>query len=111
MKSCFLTKAMAVCGLTLFIASRVLADDLPSFSEPEVNTFVKAYAQLADDCVAACKAGKLGDGSKVQALQAKSAELQAEGAQLVGKVKPDEREKFKAFIMSCVQKILTAAYQ
>jgi hypothetical protein len=111
MKSCSLAKAMAVSLLTLFIASRVLADDLPSFSEPEVNTFVKSYAQFVDDYITAYKAAKSGDSSKVQALQAKSPELQAQGAQLVGKVKPDETEKFKAFITSCVQKILAAAQQ
>src|SRR6516165_1360979 len=97
MKSCSLTtlsKAMAVGLLTLFIAGRVLADDLPSFSEPEVNT------------VAPYKAAKSGDASKMQELQAKSPELQAQAAQLAGKIKPDETDKYKAFITSCMQKIV-----
>jgi len=74
-----LTKAIAVSLLTS-IAGRVLADDLPSFSEPEVNTFVKSYAQFVDDYLVAFKAAKSGDASKVQALQAKAPELQAQGA-------------------------------
>ena len=106
-----LTKAMAVGLLTLFIAGRVLADDLPSFSEPEVNTFVKSYAQFVDDYVAAYKAAKSGDASKMQALQAKTPELQAQGAQLAGKIKPDEIDKYKGFITNCMQKIAAAAQQ
>jgi hypothetical protein len=114
MKSCSLTtltNAMAVSLLTLFIAGRVLADDLPSFSESEVNTFVKSYALFVDDYVAAYKAAKSGVASKMQALQAKSPELQAQGARLAGKIKPDETEKYKAFITSCMQKIVAAAQQ
>ena len=114
MKSCSLTtltKAIAVSLLTLFIAGRVLADDLPSFSEPEVNTFVKSYAQFVDDYIEAYKAAKSGDASKMQELQAKSPELQAQAAQLAGKIKPDETDKYKAFITSCMQKIVAAARQ
>ena len=114
MKSCSLTtltKAIAVSLLTLFIAGRVLADDLPSFSEPEVNTFVKSYAQFVDDYIEAYKAAKSGDALKMQALQTKAPELQAQGGQLAGKIKPDETDKYKAFITSCMQKIVAAAQQ
>jgi len=106
-----LTKAIAVSLLTLSIAGRVLADDLPSFSEPEVNTFVKSYAQFVDDYVVAYKAAKSGDASKMQALQEKAPELQAQGAQLAGKIKPDEIDKYKGFITNCMQKIAAAAQQ
>ena len=76
MKSCSLTtltKAIAVSLLTLFIAGRVLADDLPSFSEPEVNTFVKSYAQFVDDYIEAYKAAKIRRCFKDASIADKSA--------------------------------------
>ena len=47
----------------------------------------------------------------MQALQEKAPELQAQGTQLAGKIKPEEADKFKAFITSCIQKIAAAAQQ
>jgi len=47
----------------------------------------------------------------MQALQTKAPELQAQGGQLAGKIKPDETDKYKAFITSCMQKIVAAAQQ
>jgi hypothetical protein len=93
----------------LTVADRMLAEDIPSFSEPEVNTFVKSYAEFADEYVVACKAMKAGDSSKIQALQSKSTELETDVAKLSGKLKPGETDKFNAFVSSCAQKISAAA--
>src|SRR5271166_2311036 len=97
-------------GFILFFAvlafgTRLYADDIPTFSDPDVNTFVKSYAQFVMDYVEAYNAAKTGDNSKLQALQSKSRELQAQAAQIPGKIKPDEAERFSNFIGRCSEKI------
>src|ERR1700751_6306748 len=89
----------------LTAADRVLAEDIPTFSAPEVNTFVKSYSEFTDQYVAAYKAMKAGDRSKIQELQSKSSELETEAANVTGKLKPDEADKFNTFVTSCAQKI------
>ena len=101
----------AILILTLGFASQIFADELPAFAEPEVNAFVKSYAQFVDDYAAAYKAMKAGDNSKMQALQSKSMELQTEAGQLTGKLKDDEKPKFQDFITKCAQKLLDVAKQ
>ena len=101
----------AILILALGLASQIFADDLPTFAEPEVNTFVKSYAQFIDDYSVAYKAMKAGDSSKMQALQSKSVELQTEAGQLSGKLKDDEKPKFQDFITKCAQKLLDVAKQ
>ena len=56
-----LIKAIGIALFALTVADRMLADDIPTFSEPEVNTFVKKYAQSSDDYVAADTAMKAGE--------------------------------------------------
>ena len=97
--------------LALGFASQIFADELPAFAEPEVNAFVKSYAQFVDDYAAAYKAMKAGDNSKMQALQSKSTELQTEAGQVTGKLKDDEKPKFQDFITKCAQKLLDVAKQ
>ena len=89
----------------LTAAGRVLAEDIPTFSAPEVNTFVKSYSEFAHQYVAAYKAMKSGDRSKIQDLQSKSSELETEAAAVTGKLKPEETDKFNAFVTSCSQRI------
>src|SRR5215469_9230937 len=91
-----------------FMTDRALGDEIPTFSDADVNTLVKTYAQFVDDYVEACKAVKAGDNSKIEALQAKAPQLQAQAAQIAGKVKPDEAAKFQAFVATCSQKVVDA---
>jgi hypothetical protein len=102
---CLVIACMAVGS---FIASRALGDDVPTFSDPAVNTFVKTYAQFVSDYLDAYKAMKTGDNSKITALQTKLPELQSEASQVAGKVKPDEATKFQTFVTGCAQKIVDA---
>ena len=88
--------------------TRTLADDLPTFSDPEVNTFVKAYSQLADETIAAYKASQAGDSSKLKAVEAKGDELADQVEQMMGKLKPDETARFSAFVQKIAQKLDTA---
>jgi hypothetical protein len=91
--------------LVLTAADRVSAEDIPSFSAPEVNTFVKSYSEFADEYVTAYKAMKAGDRSKIQDLQSKSSQLETQAAQVTGKLKPEETDKFNIFVSSCAQRI------
>jgi hypothetical protein len=91
-----------------FMASRALGDDIPQFSDPDVNAFVKTYAQFTSDYIEACKAVKAGDNSKMTALQSKASEIQGQAAQMAGKVKADEASKFQAFVADCAGKIVAA---
>jgi hypothetical protein len=91
-----------------FMTGRALGDDIPTFSDADVNAFVKTYAQFVSDYVEACQAVKAGDSSKMQALQAKAPEIQAQAAQMTGKVKADESAKFQTFIAACTQKVVDA---
>jgi hypothetical protein len=109
MKWTSFSKKISVALFALTLAGRALADDIPTFSEPEVNTFVKSYAQFTDDYVAACNAMKAGDSSKLQALQARATLLQNQTVGITGKLKPDEDSKFAAFITLCGQKISATA--
>src|SRR4051794_37621521 len=72
------------------LSARALAEDVPTFSDPDVNTFVKSYAQFVDDYIIALKAAKVGDNSKLADVQTKAGELQGQASQAAGKLKPDE---------------------
>ncbi len=92
-----------------FTATRALGDDLPTFSEPEVNAFVKAYAGLVDDTVAAYKASQAGDSSKLKAVESKGDALAGQVQEIMGKLKADETARFSAFIEKMAQKLDAAA--
>jgi hypothetical protein len=68
MKTSILIRSLRMATLSLATAfsvftfsARALADDLPTFSDPDVNTFVKTYAQFVDDYITAIKAAKTGN--------------------------------------------------
>jgi hypothetical protein len=97
--------------VVLAFGNHLFADDKPTFSDPAVNTFVKSYAQFVIDYVDAYKAAKTGDSSKLQALQPRTRELQVQAAEISGKIKPDEAEKFSTFIGRCSERISDVAKQ
>jgi hypothetical protein len=100
---------MLVTALSVFaVSTRVFADEIPTFSDPDVNTFVKSYAAFVDLYVDALKAAKNGDNSKLTSIQTKATELQTEATQATGKLKADESEKFQKFLTTCTQKITEA---
>ena len=98
-------KGCTLLFVLLTFGNHLLADDIPTFSDPDVNIFVKSYAQFVIDYVDAYSAAKTGDSSKLEALQARTRELQAQAAEIPGKIKPDEAEKFSSFIGRCSEKI------
>ena len=100
--------SLATAFLVFALGARALADDLPTFSDPDVNSFVKTYAQFVDDYIDALKAAKSGDNSKLGNVQSKAGELQTQATQAAGKLKPDESDKFQKFVATCSQKIVDA---
>jgi hypothetical protein len=115
MNTSFFLRPLRLAALSLAIAfsvfalsARALADDLPAFSDPDVNSFVKTYAQFVDDYIDALKAAKSGDNSKLANVQTKAGELQTQASQAAGKLKPDESDKFQKFVAACSQKIVDA---
>jgi hypothetical protein len=116
MKAMTLIRSLRMAALTLAavfsvfaFTARVFADDLPTFSDPDVNTFVKTYAQFVDDYVTALKAAKTGDNSKLAGVQTKATELQTQATNAAGKLKADESDKFQKFVATCAQKIVAAS--
>lgn len=102
--------ALALMAVGSFVTTRALGDDIPTFSDPDVTSFVKSYAQFVDDVIDAYKAAKAGDNSKITALQAKLPALQTQAAQLAstGKLKAEEANKYSTFVQSCTQKLVDA---
>jgi hypothetical protein len=112
MKSSSVFKALcAALLLVITSANHVFADEAPTFSDPDVTAFCKDYAKFVDDYSEAYKASKAGDNSKLSDLQTKSQDLQTKAAQVAGKVKPDEAQKFQTYISSIMQKLLDVAKQ
>src|SRR5258705_3562797 len=92
------TLSLATAFSVFAFSARALADDLPTFSDPDVNTFVKNYAQFVDDYITALKAAKTGDNSKLAGVQTKAGEHQGQATQAAGKLKPDESEQAQQLV-------------
>ncbi len=95
--------AVSLTGKTL------AADDLPKFSDPEVTAYVKAYSDFTDQYIAASKAAKAGDNSKMASLEAKTQEMAKSSDTLAVKLKPEETEKFTEFLSKCAEKMVNAS--
>jgi hypothetical protein len=95
----------------LTFAGRIVADDVPTFSDPDVTAFVKNYAQFVHDYEDAYKAIKAGDDAKLHALQDKSSELQSQARNVSAKVKPDEAQRFTDFLEKCAQRLVDVTKQ
>lgn len=113
--------ALSLALACVTFAGTVRADDAPpTFNDPDVTAFVKSYGDFADhysanmkDYMAAVKSGdtaKMQAGAaKMQADTSKSAEIQAKASAMTGKIKPDEVQKFSAYLQKCAQKMADAA--
>ena len=103
-------RALCIASLALTFAGQALAgDDLPKFSDPEVTAYVKTYSEFTDQYIAATKAAKSGDNSKMAGLDAKTQELQNMSDKLSTKLKPEETEKFTEFLSKCAEKMVNAS--
>ena len=100
----------------LAFASVTRADDVPTFSDPDVNSFAKDYGTFVDqytvimkDYMAAVKANDTAKmqaaAEKAQTYQTKVQELQTKGAGLQGKLKPEEAQKFGEYMQKEIKKL------
>ena len=125
MRSRFLTfrRRIILFGLSLALLALIgiaRADDVPTFSDPAVTAYAKAYGEFTDHYSANMKeymaAVKSNDTTKMQAAaakmqpdQAKAQEMATQSATISGKVKPDEVQKFSEYLQKCAQKMTDAA--
>ena len=90
---------------------------LPTFNNPDVNAFIKEYDQFARDYLDAIKAMNAGDRSKIQAMGDKSPDIPdiPDMLQTMSKItpllKPDETDKFVAYINAWKTKLDAASKQ
>ena len=98
------------------------AADTPTFSDPVVRAYAKSYGEFADHYAADMKDYMAGiksfDTTKLQAAaakmqpdQVKAQELATKSATISGKVKPDEAQKFSAYLQNSAQKMSDATKQ
>jgi len=97
-----LAHTLAVLALT----GRALGDNLPTFNDQSLNSFVKTYSQFIDSYVDAAKSG---DASKLTTVQAKEGEIQRQlmqATQAAGKLEQDANKSFTDFLARYKEKIL-----
>ena len=100
-------------GLALFLlllAPPVSAEDLPKFSDAEVNQFVSQYADLVTKYIQAYQAAKAGNPSAFDELKTQVKQLQDEVAKVAEKLrsKPEEVPRYEQFIATYTEKMIDA---
>jgi hypothetical protein len=106
------------CGLVLIVSIltlhlstlRTKADELPKFSDAEVNQFVSQYADLVTKYIQAYQAAKAGNPSAFDQLKTQVKQLQDEVAKVAEKLKtkPDEAQRYEQFIANYTEKMIDA---
>jgi hypothetical protein len=87
--------------VVLVFAIRVFADDVPKFSDNDVNTYVTSWSRFNRDVFAAAAHWETADRSTLLGLQSRAQELATQAAQVARKVNPDEKEKFSRYMTEC----------
>ena len=102
--------APALALFLLLLAPQVPAEELPKFSDPEVNDFVGHYAKLVEDYSNAYQAAKAGNPSAFDQLKTRVKQLQDEVDKVAEKLrsKPDEVPRYEQFIATYTQKMIDA---
>jgi hypothetical protein len=92
------------------LAPRVQADELPKFSDTEVNQFVSQYADFVTKYIQAYRAAKAGNPSAFDQLKTQVKQLQDEVAKVAEKLrsKPVEVQRYEQFITTYTEKMIDA---
>jgi predicted PurR-regulated permease PerM len=87
------------------------ADELPKFSDTEVNQFVSQYADFVTKYIQAYQAAKAGNPSAFDQLRTQVKQLQDEVAKVAEKLKakPEEAQRYEEFIANYTQKMIDAS--
>jgi hypothetical protein len=113
------TLSLSIRCAILFIASilalqlstlRAKADELPKFSDAEVNQFVSQYADLVTKYIQAYQAAKAGNPSAFDQLKTQVKQLQDEVSNVAEKLKtkPEETQRYEQFIANYTEKMIDA---
>src|SRR6201987_2427604 len=86
------------------------ADELPKFSDAEVNQFVSQYADFVTKYIQAYQAAKAGNPSAFDQLKTQVKQLQDEVAKVAEKLKakPEEAQRYEEFIADYTEKMIDA---
>jgi hypothetical protein len=106
------------CGVVLIASFLTLAfftfptkaDELPKFSDAEVNQFVSQYADFVTKYIQAYQAAKAGNSSAFDQLKTQVKQLQDEVAKVAEKLKakPEEAQRYEQFVANYTQKMIDA---
>jgi septal ring factor EnvC (AmiA/AmiB activator) len=106
------------CGILLVVSIltlecstlRTLADELPKFSDAEVNQFVSQYADLVTKYIQAYQTAKAGNLSAFDQLKTQLKQLEDEVAKVAEKLKarPEEAQRYEQFIANYTEKMIDA---
>ena len=84
---------------------------MPAFGNAEVDTFIEKYEQFASDYLAAIKAMNSGDDTKIQAMADRSADMLDTIPKMAALLKPDEKQKYEAYLNGWKEKLEAATKQ
>ena len=86
------------------------ADELPKFSDAEVNQFVSQYADFVTKYIQAYQAAKAGNPSAFDQLKTQVKQLQDEVATVAEKLKakPEEAQRYEQFVANYTEKMIDA---
>ena len=99
------------CALLLWLLPlQTKADELPKFSDAEVNQFVSQYAELVTKYIQAYHAAKAGNPAAFDQLKTQVKQLQDEVAKVAEKLrsKPEEAQRYEQFIADYTEKMVDA---
>jgi hypothetical protein len=102
--------SVSVAVLLLF-SLRAQADELPKFSDAEVNQFVSQYADFVSKYIQAYQAAKAGNPAAFDQLKTQVQQLQDEVVKVAEKLKakPEEAQRYEQFITSYTEKMIDAS--
>jgi membrane-bound lytic murein transglycosylase B len=87
------------------------ADELPKFSDAEVNQFVSQYSEFVTKYIQAYQAAKAGNPAAFDQLKTQVQQLQGEVPKVAEKLKakPEEAQRYEQFIANYTEKIIDAS--
>jgi hypothetical protein len=87
------------------------ADELPKFSDAEVNQFVSQYSDFVTKYIQAYQAAKTGNPAAFEQLKTQVQQLQDEVAKVAEKLKakPEEAQRYEQFIANYTEKMIDAS--
>jgi peptidoglycan hydrolase CwlO-like protein len=101
---------LATILLVVLFPKSVWADELPKFSDAEVNQFVSQYADLVTKYIQAYQAAKAGNLSQFTQVKTQVKQLQDQVTKVTEKLrsKPEETQRYEQFIADYTEKMIDA---